>query len=202
MLEQSGFAAEALEVVKTVVAAFQTPDPSLTDQVSAMQERLRLMESDVRGKMNALMSGQPDGAKQVSDAVETLLSGQPLGELTMTMVRSMAQALESNQPELAKQLYTKLATAYVNHKNPQLAEATKNSVEMFQRRTAVVGQPFTVEGVTTEGAAFDWQKYKGKVVLIDFWATWCALPAGDAEHQTYPRPIPRSRLRSRRSQPG
>jgi thiol-disulfide isomerase/thioredoxin len=23
------------------------------------------------------------------------------------------------------------------------------------------------------GAAFDWSKYRGKVVLVDFWATWC-----------------------------
>ena len=138
-----------------------------------MQERLRIMEIDLRGKMNAVMAGQPESVKQLSDAVDTLLAGQPLGEMTLTMVRSMAQALESTQPELAKQLYTKLATAYGNHKNPQLVEATKDSLDMFQRRAAVVGQPFTVEGVTTDGAAFDWQKYKGKVVLIDFWATWC-----------------------------
>src|SRR5262249_42574551 len=24
-----------------------------------------------------------------------------------------------------------------------------------------------------DGNAFDWSKYRGKVVLVDFWATWC-----------------------------
>jgi thiol-disulfide isomerase/thioredoxin len=29
------------------------------------------------------------------------------------------------------------------------------------------------EGVMTNGAEIDWNSYRGKVVLIDFWATWC-----------------------------
>ena len=37
----------------------------------------------------------------------------------------------------------------------------------------LVGKPFTLEGTTVEGKPFQWSKYKGKVVLVDFWATWC-----------------------------
>ena len=32
---------------------------------------------------------------------------------------------------------------------------------------------FTIEGTTVDGKPFDWSKYKGKIVLVDFWATWC-----------------------------
>ena len=40
-------------------------------------------------------------------------------------------------------------------------------------RLGLVGKPLTLEGTTVEGKPFDWAKYKGKIVLVDFWATWC-----------------------------
>jgi thiol-disulfide isomerase/thioredoxin len=37
----------------------------------------------------------------------------------------------------------------------------------------LVGKPLALAGVTAMGTEFDWQSYRGKVVLVDFWATWC-----------------------------
>jgi thiol-disulfide isomerase/thioredoxin len=38
---------------------------------------------------------------------------------------------------------------------------------------ALVGQPFQFTGMTIEGQPLDLSRYQGKVVLVDFWATWC-----------------------------
>ncbi len=35
------------------------------------------------------------------------------------------------------------------------------------------GQPIHVKGTLLDGKQIDWSSYKGKVVLVDFWATWC-----------------------------
>lgn len=35
------------------------------------------------------------------------------------------------------------------------------------------GQPLEIAGPTLEGADFDLKQLRGKVVLVDFWATWC-----------------------------
>ena len=35
------------------------------------------------------------------------------------------------------------------------------------------GKEIVIDGTTLDGQVFDWKLYAGKVVLVDFWATWC-----------------------------
>lgn len=37
----------------------------------------------------------------------------------------------------------------------------------------LVGKPLELAGVTAAGLPLDWASYRGHVVLVDFWATWC-----------------------------
>ena len=36
-----------------------------------------------------------------------------------------------------------------------------------------MGKEVEIAGLTDFGQPIDWDSYRGKVVLIDFWATWC-----------------------------
>lgn len=40
-------------------------------------------------------------------------------------------------------------------------------------RMRLGGHPIEIEGSLVNGAPIDWAAYRGKVVLVDFWATWC-----------------------------
>lgn len=54
-------------------------------------------------------------------------------------------------------------------------EEKVEALESVVRRLELPGKPLEMEGKLVSGDKIDWQKYRGKVVLIDYWATWCGL---------------------------
>src|SRR5690606_29909649 len=69
---------------------------------------------------------------------------------------------------LVRELLPHIATSGA----PMVAKQV-DMIEGVARRLELVGQPIEVAGTTLEGESLDWQEYRGKLVLIDFWATWC-----------------------------
>jgi hypothetical protein len=53
------------------------------------------------------------------------------------------------------------------------AGEVKPSAEGLLRKLDAVGKPLDIKFTALDGREVDVSKMKGKVVLIDFWATWC-----------------------------
>jgi thiol-disulfide isomerase/thioredoxin len=61
----------------------------------------------------------------------------------------------------------------VDHlKTPQMAPTRKEWQDVLAR-LALEGKPMTITGRTVEGRDFSSAQWKGKVVVVDFWASWC-----------------------------
>ena len=89
--------------------------------------------------------------------------------LALMLARNLS-TLEDTK--LAADTYNSIGKVLKASKDEQLASLGA-LLEGAARRIDLVGKPMKVDGRPMDGKPFDWQAYTGKVVLVDFWATWC-----------------------------
>lgn len=105
--------------------------------------------------------------------IQDCLGEGRLDEEAVHLAVSAAQLAEdAGREKLAVQAYTAFGKLLAASKDKGIA-ALGASMQGAVRRLELVGKEFTLQGTTVEGKPLDWSKYEGKVVLIDFWATWC-----------------------------
>jgi len=104
----------------------------------------------------AILQANPDDgeaaglAMQLASAFEQVPGGEPLA----------AESLRTFAPLLAKS------------QNPQIQEMAASFAGTL-RRLSLPGNPMQISGTLLNGKPFDQAALAGKVVLVDFWATWC-----------------------------
>lgn len=117
----------------------------------------------------------------LSDAERTALVTEILDAMTadnysretVSAAFQLGQMLErSGKVEPAIEYYEKLSGLLAKSDNEQWQEQGKK-FEGVIRRLQLPGNFLELKGTTLSGKPLDWESYRGKVVLVDFWATWC-----------------------------
>lgn len=88
------------------------------------------------------------------------------------LIRFAESVAETEDAPRAASLLRELLPHVAASKAPRVAKEVP-MIEGVARRLELVGQPIEITGTTIEGNALEWQSYRGKVVLVDFWALWC-----------------------------
>jgi thiol-disulfide isomerase/thioredoxin len=84
----------------------------------------------------------------------------------------------TTKPE-AQELRKNIAGIVGTLKSPAAAVATRQieqtsaKFEAQQKLKALEGKPLVLQGATPQGGMASTADFKGKVVLVDFWASWC-----------------------------
>jgi len=78
----------------------------------------------------------------------------------------------SGEDAPAARLFSRLAKAVEASNDPEMMQDLP-FLTSTARRLNLPGNFMDLSGVTAEGNEFNWEDYRGKYVVVDFWATWC-----------------------------
>ena len=85
---------------------------------------------------------------------------------------SLEYAPQADRRDYAVEAYREIGDLLAGNKDAEVAKIGAN-MQGAVRRLTLVGHSLELTGTEMDGTKFDWAKYRGKVVLVDFWATWC-----------------------------
>jgi thiol-disulfide isomerase/thioredoxin len=172
MLTQSGFREDAVGLIEALAAELKGNEKQ-AEQAARYGLIARLVRADFDTLLDKVLKEEPGAGEKIVAEVKALLADAPPGRDLLSRTQTVAHILEStgNYKE-SQACYDAIAAAFEKTTAPELADA-KALAEKAQTRMGLIGKPLVVEGVLPDGRPFDWSAYQGKVVLVDFWATWC-----------------------------
>jgi thiol-disulfide isomerase/thioredoxin len=85
----------------------------------------------------------------------------------------LAMQLDETDTDLNRQVCKDFGKVFEGASNKQLVVVGKILEQQVMKNLDKIGKEVEILGKTTDGTEFNLKNLKGKVVLVDFWATWC-----------------------------
>lgn len=129
------------------------------------QEVFKKLDAEARA---AMQKDRKEGVKEVERIARLLIKDYPEESMPYAMLSFVARSTSDNQKKTAilKQLS---ALDGSDEKIARIVGQAKGEIKKME----ALGKPFEMKFTAVDGREVDVSKMKGKVVLIDFWATWC-----------------------------
>jgi len=139
----------------------------------ARQVRAGILRRQLAASVRGPAAGAANNLGKQIDEIKKFLAEGPLTGAGVNLAMEAAQAAEMvGDTRLAADAYGSFAKMFAASKNGRIAAMAK-TMEGVVRRLTLLGKEMKVEGTILGGGKLDWSKYRGRVVLVDFWATWC-----------------------------
>lgn len=196
--QRTELAPKAIPVMKKFLVAFDelvTQDPMAKAQSGSVHGQFLSMltvlgDADAEKRLTALAAG--DGAEAVDakgamlmakwwrnskDAAaqkklieegRVLLKANAMNDSVAMIIMQMAE-----QGAASPELKDSAEKVVVEEAKGPRAKMLVQGIQATQKLKAMEGKELVIASVTNEGKPFTTADWKGKVILVDFWATWC-----------------------------
>lgn len=135
-------------------------DPNLSED-ERFKLRMEAVQTAVRGK---LQEGQEAFVAELEKSGHELTNEFPKrGEGYELLLQSASQAEGTKARSLAKEVAA----------SSDASDEVKTRAEGLLTKLDALGKPLPIKFTAVDGREVDLAKLTGKVVLVDFWATWC-----------------------------
>jgi thiol-disulfide isomerase/thioredoxin len=177
VLMQMGFEEEAKQVRRLLVQEYnESPDPQLRGEAWLIETSGSQAYENFVVAFSSLGSVEFDASAALA-AVRGLYQQFPSLQTLEQIAGTVTNIEYSGQVALSDDVASFIRMYLGEYGAVEQAEqraGIEGVLEAHGARTGLLGSPLPLEGlIGFDGQPFQWSDYQGKVVLVDFWATWC-----------------------------